>query len=330
MGIESVGSPALWVGFTVFVLLMLTLDLGVFHRQAHEVSIREAFIWTMVWIGLALLFNVGIYFWFGPVRGLEFLTGYLIEKALAIDNIFVFAVIFSFFAVPPIYQHRVLFWGILGALVMRALFILLGAALLHQFHWVIYVFGGFLILTGIKLLRQQEEMHPEHNPILRFFRRVIPSVSDYHGHHFFIVQNKRWYATPLFLVLVSVEISDVVFALDSIPAIFAVTRDPFIVYTSNIFAILGLRSLYFFLASVIYKFEYLKVGLALVLVFVGIKMVIADLYKLPIVVSLVVIAALIGGSMLYSLWKTKNQPQPPALTPHEAEGGPNPELDARP
>ncbi len=309
MAVETVGTPGLWIGFTVFVLAMLALDLGVFHRKAHEVSVREAFIWSGVWIGLALLFNVGVYRWFGPERGLEFLTGYLIEKALAVDNIFVFVVLFSFFAVPAMLQHRVLFWGILGALVMRALFIVLGAALLQQFHWVMYIFGAFLILTGIKLLAQQDaEIHPERNPLFRLFTRCVPSVPDYHGGRFLVRQAGRWYATPLLLVLGAVEATDLVFAVDSIPAIFAVTSDPFIVYTSNIFAILGLRSLYFLLAGVIEQFHYLKVGLAFVLLFVGTKMVIVDIYKIPIALSLAVVAALIGGSVVVSLlW-----PQPKA------------------
>jgi tellurite resistance protein TerC len=244
MTIETIGTPSLWIGFTVFVLVLLVLDLGVFHRKEHAVSIREACLWSVVWISLALLFNVGVGVWFGRERGLEFLTGFLIEKALAVDNLFVFAVIFSTFAVPAALQHRVLFWGILGALVMRALFIGLGAALLQHFHWIMYVFGGFLVLTGIKLLVQRDvEIHPERSPLFRLFTRCVPAVADYRGARFFVLEKGRWYATPLLLVLVAVEFTDIVFAIDSIPAIFAVTSDPFIVYTSNIFAILGLRSL---------------------------------------------------------------------------------------
>jgi len=289
---------------------MLALDLGVFHRQAHKVSIKEALIWSVVWMTLALVFNAGVYFWFGPTRGLEFLTGYLIEKALAVDNIFVFAVIFSYFAVPIAYQHRVLFWGILGALVLRAIFIVLGAALLQKFHWIMYLFGGFLILTGIKLLLQRDaEIHPERNPAFRLFKRMVRSVSEFHGGRFFLSKNGKWYATPLLLVLVSVEVTDVIFALDSIPAIFAVTSDPFIVYTSNIFAILGLRSLYFLLAGVMHKFQYLKIGLALVLAFVGAKMVLTDIYKIPILVSLGVVAALIAGSVILSLLRSGKDAQ---------------------
>ncbi len=299
---ESIGTPGLWAGFTGFILGLLALDLGVFHRKAHAIRLKEALGWSAVWIALALAFNWGVFHWFGPQRGLEFLTGYLIEKALAVDNIFVFLVLFSTFAVPTAYQHRVLFWGILGALVMRAVFIFLGAALIQRFHWVLYVFGVILVLTGIKLLLQRNaEVHPERNPLFRLFKRVVPSVGEYHGQRFTVVKDGRRYATPLLLVLVAVEATDVVFAVDSIPAIFAVTQDPFIVYTSNIFAILGLRSMYFLLAGVIERFVYLKVGLALVLAFVGAKMLIVDLYKIPIAVSLAVIAALLTGSVVISL-----------------------------
>src|SRR5262245_26859084 len=281
MGIESAATPLLWIGFTLFVLAMLAIDLGVFHRRAHEVRVREALVWTVVWITLALLFNAGVYFWLGRERALEFFTGYLIEKALSVDNIFVFFVIFSYFAVPAALQHRVLFWGILGALVMRAIFILLGAALLQAFHWIIYAFGGFLLFTGVKLLLHHgSDVHPERNPLFNLFRRLIPSVPDYHGSHFTTVQGRKRYATPLLLVLLCVEATDIVFAVDSIPAIFAITRDPFIVYTSNIFAILGLRALYFVLAGAIHKVRYLGVGLALVLIFVGVKMMLTDIYKL--------------------------------------------------
>ena len=302
MAIESIGTPALWIGFTTFVLVMLALDLGIFHRKAHEVRVKEALGWTAVWVSLALVFNVGVYFWFGSERALEFLTGYVIEKALSVDNIFVFIVVFTAFSVPANLQHRVLFWGILGALVMRAIFIVLGAALLQQFHWVIYIFGAFLVFTGIKLLVQKsDEIHPEKNPLFRLFRRFVPSVSDYRGGRFTVVEGGKRYATPLLLVLVAIETTDLVFAVDSIPAIFAVTTDPFIVYTSNIFAILGLRALYFALAGMMGKFHYLKVGLSLVLVFVGTKMLIAGVFKIPILVSLGVIVALLAGSVVASL-----------------------------
>ena len=320
MGVESIGSPLLWIGFTLLVLAMLTLDLGAFHRKAHEVSVREALIWTGVWISLAFVFNCGVYFWFGSERALEFLTGYMIEKALSVDNIFVFIVVFSVFAVPANLQHRVLVWGILGALVMRAIFIVLGAALLQKFHWVAYLFGAFLVVTGIKLLvLRGGEVHPERNPIVRLFQRFVPSVGDYRGGQFTVVEGGRRYATPLLLVLVVIEATDLVFAVDSIPAIFAITTDPFIVYTSNIFAILGLRALYFALAGMIGKFHYLKVGLSLVLVFVGAKMLVAGIYKIPIWASLGVIATLLAGSIVASLLRP---PSKPLLPIHPPLGGP--------
>jgi tellurite resistance protein TerC len=255
-----------------------------------------------VWIGLALAFNLGVYAWFGPERALEFLTGYLIEKALSVDNLFVFLVLFSYFAVPAALQHRVLLWGILGALVMRAAFILAGAALIQEFHWVIYIFGTFLVFTGIKLLAHRGgEMHPERNPALRLFRRVVRSVPDYRGAKFAVKETGRWYATPLLMVLIVVEATDIVFAVDSIPTIFAITTDPFIVFTSNIFAILGLRALYFLLAGMIGKFRYLKVGLGLVLAFVGAKMLLSEVVKVPIVLSLGIVGSLLGLSVTASL-----------------------------
>jgi tellurite resistance protein TerC len=298
----------LWAGFTAFVLAMLTLDLGVFHRKAHAVSIREATIWSAVWVTLSMIFNLGLYYFRGSEVAVQFLTGYLIEKSLSVDNIFVFALIFGYFAVPASDQHRVLFWGILGALVMRAAFIFAGSALLAQFHWIIYVFGAFLIFTGIRMARHQEmEIHPEDNPVLKLVRRLIPVTGDYRGHHFFVREAGRWVATPLFLVLALLETTDLVFAVDSIPAIFAVTNDPFIVYTSNIFAILGLRSLYFLLAGVMDKFVYLKLGLSAVLVFVGTKMTLTELYKIPSLISLAVIAAILTAAVLASLRKTRRE-----------------------
>jgi tellurite resistance protein TerC len=303
--IDGIGTPALWAGFTLFVLAMLALDLGVFHRKAHVVGFREALGWSVIWVALALAFGAGVWQLFGEQRGLEYLTGYLIEKALSVDNIFVFVVLFSAFAVPAAYQHRVLFWGILGALMMRAVFIVLGAALIQRFHWVLYVFGGILVLTGVKLLLQRgEQIHPERNPLFRLFRKLVPAVSEYDGQRFTVVKDGKRYATPLLLVLAAIEATDLVFAVDSIPAIFAITSDPFIVYTSNIFAILGLRAMYFLLADVVTRFQYLKVGLALVLMFVGAKMLVADVYKVPVVVSLAVVAALIFGSILVSLVAT--------------------------
>jgi len=304
----------LWVAFNVFVLGMLALDLAVFHRKAHSVSLREALAWSIVWIALSLIFNLGIYYFWGQEKALEFLTGYLIEKALSVDNLFVFIVIFSYFSVPAMYHHRVLFWGILGALIMRAIFIAGGVALLSSFHWMVYVFGGFLILTGIKMLFAGDEgVHPEKNPVLRGLRRLMPVTGEYHGQSFFIRDQGRLWATPLLLVLVVVETTDVIFAVDSIPAILAITTDPFIVYSSNVFAILGLRALYFLLAGVLDKFRYLKVGLSLVLCFVGIKMLLADVYKIPIGLSLAAVAGILALSMLASLVESKSEKAPPEL-----------------
>jgi tellurite resistance protein TerC len=309
----------LWIGFNLFVLALLALDLGVFHRRAHAVSTKEAAIWSGVWISLALLFNCAIYlFWERIVPGdalsngeaaLEFLTGYLIEKALSVDNIFVFVLIFSYFHVPEIYQHRVLFWGILGALLMRGAMILAGAALIEAFHWIIYVFGAFLIFTGVRLAFQRDEsLRPEDNPLVRLFRRLMPVTQGYTGAKFFVRRAGRLMATPLLLVLLVVESTDLVFALDSIPAIFAVTDDPFIVYTSNVFAILGLRSLYFLLAGVIDKFHYLKLGLSAVLAFVGLKMLLSDTaLKLPIAAALGVIALILTVAIIASLLRARRK-----------------------
>jgi tellurite resistance protein TerC len=302
MNTVSIGTPALWIGFTAFILAMLALDLGIFHRNAHAVKMREALVWSAIWISLALLFNAGIYFWFGSDRALEFFTGYLIEKALSVDNLFVFLVLFSYFAVPAPLQHRVLFWGIVGALVMRAGFIFAGSALIQMFHWVIYIFGAFLVFTGVKLLAAREsKMQPERNLVLRLFRRVVPTVSDYHGSRFSVKVAGRRAATPLLAVLAVIEATDIVFAVDSIPAIFAITRDPFIVFTSNIFAILGLRSLYFLLAGMIGRFRYLKVGLGSVLAFVGVKMLLVDIIHVPIALSLGIVGGLLGCSILFSM-----------------------------
>jgi len=306
-----------WVGFNGFVLLMLALDLGVFHRSAHEVRLREAAAWSGVWVALALLFNAGIWIFAGRQPALEFLTGYLVEKSLAVDNVFVIALIFSYFAVPQKYQHRVLFWGILGALVMRGGFIAAGAYALERWHWVIYLFGGILLLTGVKLaLRRDEGFDPTHNPVLKLVRRLVPVSSAYDGQRFFTRENGRRMATPLLMALVMVEVTDLVFAVDSIPAIFSVTKDPFLVYTSNVMAILGLRSMYFLLAGVVHRFVYLKTGLAMVLVFVGAKMMLAGVVKVPVLASLAVIAALIGGSVALSLLR------PPRGGPGGGAGGP--------
>jgi tellurite resistance protein TerC len=310
------GSIWLWIGFNLFVLLMLALDLGVFHKHSHAVSTKEAAIWSVVWISLSLLFNVGLYFFWDVISptsaytnaeaSLAFFTGYLIEKSLSVDNIFVFILIFTFFAVPAAYQHRILFWGIIGALFMRGALIAVGATLLKEFHWVIYLFGGFLIFTGIRMaLHKNEEVHPENNPLVKLLRRIMPVTDDYESEKFFVRKAGVLMATPLFLVLLIIESTDLIFAVDSIPAIFAVTEDPFIVYTSNVFAILGLRSLYFLLANVMDKFQYLKLGLAVVLTFVGVKMVIVDLYKIPVGVSLGVIAGILGISIAASMWKAR-------------------------
>ena len=293
-----------WLAFNAFVLVMLALDLGVFHRKAHEVSFREAATWSVVWVTLALAFNAAIWWFWGADRGLEFLTGYLIEKSLSVDNIFVFVMLFTFFGVPTQYQHRLLFWGILGALVMRGAFIATGAYMLQQFHWVIYLFGGILVLTGIKMARRVEAYDPTQNPVLKLARRVLPLTPQYHGQRFWVKDAGRWVATPLFLVLLLVEVTDLVFAIDSIPAIFAVTQEPFLVYTANVFAILGLRSMYFLLAGVVHRFVYLKYGLAAVLVFVGAKMMLVDVYQLPVTVSLAVVGTLIGASIGVSLLVT--------------------------
>ena len=312
----------LWIGFNLFVLAMLALDLGVFHRHAHVVSLREATVWSIVWITLSLLFNFGIYlFWDRWAPGSEytnqeaaiaFLTGYVIEKSLSVDNIFVFVLIFAFFRVPAAYQHRVLFWGILGALVMRAILIAVGAALIKEFHWIIYVFGAFLVYTGIRMARHEdEEIEPEKNPVVRLFRRFMPVTPNFEQDHFFVRHGGQLMATPLFVVLLLVESTDLIFAVDSIPAIFAVTTDTFLVYTSNVCAILGLRSLYFLLAGVMDKFYYLKLGLSVILSFVGVKMLMTDIYKIPVMISLAVIVSILIISVLASLWRTRryaNQP----------------------
>jgi tellurite resistance protein TerC len=292
----------LWIGFNIFVLGMLALDLGIFHRKAHSVSIKEAGLWSAVWIVLALIFNALIFLFWGRAPALEFLTGYLIEKSLSVDNLFVFLMIFHYFATPGEYQHRVLFWGILGALVMRAIFIAAGATLLENFHWMIYVFGGFLIVTGIKMLVQGDrKIEPGKNPVVRLMRRLIPVTSEYEGQRLVVLKNGRVWATPLLSVMVVVETTDVIFAVDSIPAIFAITRDPFIVYTSNVFAILGLRALYFLLAGVLGMFRYLKIGLSLVLCFVGGKMVIVDFYEIPVGASLAIVGSILGLSIFASM-----------------------------
>lgn len=311
------------VGFNVFILGMLALDLGVFHRKSHVVSLKESLTWTFVWVTLALVFNAGVWHFAGSQKALEFFTGYVIEKSLSIDNVFVFALLFSYFAVPQTYQHKVLFWGILGALIMRAIMIGLGAALITRFTWIIYVFGAFLILTGIKMIvKREEEIHPERNPVVRLFKRFMPVTATYREDKFFVRENGIWMATPLFVVLLLVEFTDLIFAVDSIPAIFAVTKDPFIVYTSNVFAILGLRSLYFALAGVMNKFHYLKIGLGVVLSFVGVKMLLSHTaWKIDTLVSLGVIVVILAISIVWSLLHPKTVTIPVGCTAATANKG---------
>jgi tellurite resistance protein TerC len=295
-----------WVAFNIFVVAMLALDLGVFHRKAHVIHIKEALGWSVVWILLSLLFNLGIYFWRGPETALEFLTGYLIEKSLSVDNIFVFVLIFSYFRIPFLYQHKVLFWGIVGALILRAVFIAAGITLMEKFHWVIYLFGGFLIVTGLRMgLQKHKEIHPENNPVLKLFRRFMPVTNDIAEGRFFVKQGGHYAATPLFITVLVVETTDVIFAVDSIPAILAITSDPFIVYTSNVFAILGLRALYFAIAGMVQRFQYLHYGLSAILVFVGIKMLLSTVYKIPVGLALGVIAMILIVSVVTSMARSK-------------------------
>jgi tellurite resistance protein TerC len=295
-----------WAAVVAFTLVLLALDLFVLHREAHEVSLREAGWLSAFYAGIGLGFGGLIWAWRGPEAGGEYLAGYLIEKSLSVDNIFVFALIFSYFAIPAKYQHRVLFWGIIGAIAFRALFIALGAVLLNNFDWIVYVFGAFLVYTGIKMARGHSvEVHPDRNPVIRLMRRFIPVSKDLHGQRFLVREGGRWIATPLLAALVAVETMDIVFAIDSVPAIFAITDDVFIVFTANVFAILGLRAMYFLLAGTIPRFAYLQTGLALVLVFVGAKMFLTDVGKLPVWISLGVIAGIIGTSIGASLWKAR-------------------------
>ncbi len=307
-----------WGVFGAIVIVVLSLDLGVFHRKQHVIRPREALAWTGVWVALSLAFGAYVWMRHGSESGLEYLTGYVIEESLSVDNMFVFVVIFGALGIPPLYQHRVLFWGILSALVLRGAMIAGGTALLHRFHWIIYVFGGFLVLTGLKLLLDRGgPPHPERSLAFRLMTRVVPGTPRFDGHRFFTVENGRRLATPLFFALVTIEFTDVVFAVDSIPAIFAVTLDPFIVFTSNIFAILGLRSLYFLLAGFIDRFTYLKPSLAAVLVFVGTKMAAVDVVKIHPAVSLAVVVGIlavgVGASAL------KNRRAAAASAPQRAE-----------
>ncbi len=298
--------------FNIFILAMLALDLGVFHRKSQVVSIKESLIWSVIWTLLALLFNVGIYFWQGSHNALNFFTGYLIERSLSVDNLFVFLMIFTYFRVPAHYQHSVLLWGILGALVMRALFIATGITLIEKFHWAIYVFGGFLILTGIRMATgKDKEIHPEKNLVLRIFRRFVPVTKRYKGGKFFVHRGMRIWATPLFVVLLVIETSDVIFAVDSIPAILAITTDPFIVYSSNVFALLGLRALYFALAGIMQIFHYLHYGLAVILVFIGAKMLLADILHIPVSIALGVVGVVLLASIAASAIKPQRKESAP-------------------
>jgi len=292
-----------WIGFHVFIFTMLTLDLGVFHKKNHKIPLKEAITWVIVWISLALLFNLFIFFELGKTKALEFFTGYVIEYSLSVDNIFVFILIFGYFGVKDQYQHKVLFWGILGALIMRGIFIFAGVALINRFHWIVLIFGGFLVFTGIKMLFTKDtEVDPEGNPLVRFFKKFIPVTHTMHGDRLFVVENHRLHATPLFLVLLVIESSDLIFAVDSIPAILAISQDRFIVYTSNIFAILGLRSLYFAVAGIMDYFRFLKIGLAFVLSFVGLKMLAAYFhFEIPILISLAIILTILLISILASV-----------------------------
>jgi tellurite resistance protein TerC len=317
---QSVGNPWLWFGFIAVIIALLALDLGIFHKKDKVVTAREAMSWVVVWASLAMLFDGFVLWKFGGAKAIEFLTGYLIELSLSVDNLFVFVIVFATFRIPGHLQHRVLFWGILTALVLRGGMIIGGTALLQRFHWLIYVFGAFLLVTGVKLFFHKEAEHaPEHNLAFRVLTKLVPATPVLHGNHFFTRENGRAVATPLFLCLALIEISDVVFALDSVPAIFGVTLDPFIVFTSNMFAILGLRSMYFAMANLIGRFEYLKTGLAAVLVFIGVKMTISHWVHIPSVVSLGVVVALLGSSMIFSLWKTRRLAERVASPPTTTE-----------
>ena len=297
------GSTWLWIGFSVFILMMLSLDLGLFNRKSHTITYREAWIWSGVWISLAMMFAGVVFGYLGSDLGLKFLTGYLIELSLSVDNLFVFLLIFSYFKVPAKFQHRVLFWGVMGALIMRLTMIFVGAALINRFHWIIYIFGAFLVYTGLKMFKQEEtEIQPEHNPVVRLVTRFLPITRYYEESKFFTKVGRRRTGTLLLLVLIVVEVTDLVFAVDSIPAIFAITTNTFIVYTSNVFAILGLRSMYFLLAGVIDKFHYLRTGLAIVLTFIGVKMLLVAVHiEIPIWASLIFVAIVLAGSVVASI-----------------------------
>ncbi len=315
-----VGTLSLWIGFNLFVLLMLALDLGVFHRRAHAISLREASAWSVVWVVVSLLFNLGLLHWYGQTPALEFFTGYLIEKSLSVDNLFVFVLLFRYFSVEPRYQHRVLLWGILGALVMRGMMIGLGVALIRRFEWVLYLFGAFLVYAGVKMMfHTDEEVHPERNPVFRWARKFLPLTKSYEGQKMFVRVEGLWRATQLFLVLLVVETTDLAFALDSIPAVFAITRDAFIVYTSNIFAVMGLRAFYFLLAGVLPYFRYLGTGLSLVLILVGAKMLGEQWVRVPTHISLAVVAVILGAAVIASIVAGQAKARASRKTVTEAE-----------
>jgi tellurite resistance protein TerC len=298
----------MWGGFVVFIILMLLLDLVVFNRKTHEVKMKEALLFSLFWISLAVIFNLGVWKYLGQQKALEFLAAYLIEESLSIDNLFVFILIFAYFQVKPQYQHKILFWGIIGAMVLRAIFIIAGVALINKFHWIIYLFGFFLVFTGIRMaLDKGNKIDPEKNPVIRLVRKIIPVSTDQHGGRFFVRINRKTFATSLFITLVMIEFTDLVFAVDSIPAVLAISKDPFIVYTSNVFAILGLRSLYFALSSIINYFRFLKFGLSAILFFVGVKMCISGFYKMPIGISLGVLVGILTISVLLSVWIPKKR-----------------------
>lgn len=311
-----------WIAFNAVILFLLVLDLVVFNRKAHEITIKEALGWSAFWISLALVFNVWVALEYGKVIGLQWFTGYLIEKSLSVDNLFVFLLLFTYFKVPGKYQHKVLFWGIIGALVMRGVLILLGAALIARFHWILYLFGIFLVFTGLKMLfsSAEEDVHPEKNIVVRMFKKIFPVKAEYHWDLFFIKVDGKRYATLLFIVLIVVETTDLVFAVDSIPAIFAITTDPFIVYTSNVFAILGLRSLYFALAGMMDMFHYLRHGLAIVLTFIGVKMLVMDIFPIPIGLALGVVGTVLTVSIIASIVRARKHHHESPPDPPNQEG----------
>ena len=293
-----------WIGFNLLVAALMAIDLGLFHRKSHEIEVREALWMSLFWIVIALVFNLGIFFIKGPDAGMQFLAGYVLEKSLSVDNLFVFLLIFNYFKVPRAFQFKILFWGIVGALVMRAIFIFAGVAMLHNFHWVMYIFGAVLVFTGFKLFSEKEkEIQPAKNPVVKVFQKFYPTTTQYHHDKFFVREAGRWLATPLFVVLLVVETTDVIFAVDSIPAVLAVSRDPFIVYTSNVFAILGLRALYFALAGMMQLFHYLHYGLGVILIFIGMKMLVTDLWHIPTGAALGFIALVLGASVIVSILK---------------------------